>query len=66
LKQAREILQLLMSRERLKRDRTELASDIIVAQVRFRAISVGELVSPVLPDIELDCRRWSLWIWSTR
>jgi hypothetical protein len=33
LKQAREILQLLMSRERLKRDRIELASDIIVAQV---------------------------------
>lgn len=32
LKQAREILQLLMSRERLKRDRIELASDIIVAQ----------------------------------
>jgi hypothetical protein len=33
LKQAREILQLLMARERLKRERIELASDIIVAQV---------------------------------
>jgi hypothetical protein len=32
LKQAREILQLLMARERLKRDRMELASDMIVAQ----------------------------------
>jgi hypothetical protein len=32
LKQARDILQHLMARERLKRDRMELASDIIVAQ----------------------------------
>ena len=32
--QARDILQLLMARERLKRDKIELSSDIVVAQVR--------------------------------
>ena len=61
LKQAREILQLLMSRERLKRDRTELASDIIVAQVSFFApFFFREFVFPAPPDFALHYRRWSL------